>query len=347
MGSYEELKMLQRLPLEVKIKKSQQRIREWVNHFGLKNTYISFSGGKDSTVLLDIARRIYPDITAIFCNTGLEYPEIVSFVKRTENVDILRPDKNFKEIITKFGYPVISKEVSNIICEARKGMLTGKYTYRIQRIEGTLLDKQGKLSRYNCPQWKFLLNAPFRISDKCCQEMKKKPFKKIKKAGIVGTMAEESRLRKTNWIRFGCNAFEAKHPLSSPLSFWTNQDILTYLLTYNLPISDVYGDIVIDDNPEIDGQLNICDMLRDYRGCKLKTTGCNRTGCMFCLYGAHLEKGVGRLERMKITHPKQYDFVMRGGKFDSEGMWIPANGGLGFKFVIDWINKNGNLNIKY
>lgn len=75
--------------------------------------------------------------------------------------------------------------------------------------------------------------------------------------------------------------------------------------------------------------------------------GCNRTGCMFCLYGAHLEKGVGRLERMKITHPKQYDFVMRGGKFDSEGMWIPANGGLGFKFVIDWINKNGNLNIKY
>ena len=50
MGSYEELKMLQKLPLEVKIKKSQQRIREWVNHFGLKNTYISFTGGKDSTV---------------------------------------------------------------------------------------------------------------------------------------------------------------------------------------------------------------------------------------------------------------------------------------------------------
>ena len=259
----------------------------------------------------------------------------------------MRPDKNFKEIITKFGYPVISKEVSNVICEARKGILTGKYTYRIQRIEGTLLDKQGKLSRYNCPQWKFLLNAPFRISDKCCQEMKKKPFKKIKKAGIVGTMAEESRLRKTNWIRFGCNAFEAKRPLSSPLSFWTNQDILTYLLTYNLSISDVYGDIVVDDNSEINGQLNICEILGDYRGCKLKTTGCERTGCMFCLYGAHLEKETGRLERMKITHPKQYDFVMRGGKFDSEGMWIPANGGLGFKFVIDWLNENGNLNIRY
>ena len=233
MGSYEELKMLQKLPLEVKIKKSQQRIREWVNHFGLKNTYISFSGGKDSTVLLDISRRIYPGITAIFCNTGLEYPEIVSFVKEFENVEIVRSDKNFKEILIKYGYPVISKEISQTVCEAKKNMHTGKYTYRVQKLEGTLLDNQGNLSRYNCPQWKFLLNAPFRISDKCCQEMKKKPFKKIKKAGIVGTMAEESRLRKTNWIRFGCNAFEAKCPLSSPLSFWTNQDILTYLQSFN------------------------------------------------------------------------------------------------------------------
>lgn len=119
------------------------------------------------------------------------------------------------------------------------------------------------------------------------------------------------------------------------------------LLTYNLSISDVYGNIIVDDNSEINGQLNIYEILGDYRGCKLKTTGCERTDCMFCLYGAHLEKETGRLERMKITHPKQYDFVMRGGKFDSEGMWIPTNRGLGFKFVIDCLNENGNLNIKY
>lgn len=68
---------------------------------------------------------------------------------------------------------------------------------------------------------------------------------------------------------------------------------------------------------------------------------------MFCLFGAHLEKGEGRLERMKRTHPKRYEYVMGGGEFNNEGMWIPNNKGLGFKFVIDWINSHGDLNIKY
>lgn len=127
-----ELKILQNLPLEIKIKKSQMRIKEWVNYYGLNNVYISFSGGKDSTVLVDLARKIYPEIRVVFCNTGLEYPEIVSFVKEFENVEIVRPDKNFKEILTKYGYPVISKEISQTVCEAKKNMHTGKYTYRVQ-----------------------------------------------------------------------------------------------------------------------------------------------------------------------------------------------------------------------
>lgn len=227
-----ELKILQNLPLEIKIKKSQMRIKEWVSYYGLNNVYISFSGGKDSTVLVDLARKIYPEIRVVFCNTGLEYPEIVSFVKEFENVEIVRPDKNFKEILTKYGYPVISKEISQTVCEAKKNMHTGKYTYRVQKLEGTLLDKQGNLSKYNSPKWKFLLNAPFRISDACCKEMKKRPFAKLKKAGIIGTMTEESRLRKTAWMRHGCNAFQSRRPLSSPLSFWTSQDVLTYIHTY-------------------------------------------------------------------------------------------------------------------
>ena len=89
------------------------------------------------------------------------------------------------------------------------------------------------------------------------------------------------------------------------------------------------------------------EVIFDNENCKFTTTGCSRTGCMFCLYGAHLEKGLGRLERMKATHPKQYDFVMRGGEFDGEGMWIPGKNGLGFGFVIEWLNENGNLDIKY
>lgn len=113
MPSREELKQLQSLPLDVKIRKTQQRTREWVEHYGEDGVYVSFSGGKDSTVLLDIVRKMYPGIEAVFVNTGLEYPEIVEFVKQHENVTILRPQKNFRQVLTEYGYPIISKNVSH------------------------------------------------------------------------------------------------------------------------------------------------------------------------------------------------------------------------------------------
>lgn len=352
MRTREELKQLQSLPLEVKIKKTQIRIREWVDEFGEDGVYISFSGGKDSTVLLDIVRGIYPGIEAVFADTGLEYPEIREFVKGFENVSTLKPKKNFKQIITEYGYPVISKEISQTIYEARSQLKNGvENPYRMKKLDGIAVDKDGNLSQYNIPQWKFLLNAPFLISHMCCENTKKNPFKmfekKNSKNAIIGMLAEEGFLRSQQWIRYGCNAFETKRQTSNPLSFWTNNDILTYIHTCSLPIASVYGDIIIDDIREIEGQTNIHDLLNDYRECKFCTTGCERTGCMFCLFGAHLEKTTGRLERMKLTHPKQYDFMMSGGSFDTDGMWKPNKEGLGFKFVIDWLNEHGNLNIKY
>lgn len=304
MPTREELKQLQSLPLEVKIKKSQQRIREWVEYYGEDGVYVSFSGGKDSTVLLDIVRKMYPGTEAVFVNTGLEYPEIVDFVKRFDNVTILRPKKNFRQVLTEYGYPVISKEVSATIEQAKQTPGGAKY----QRLHETS-DSGFDFSRYL-----FLEDAPFKISDRCCKTMKKNPANTIKKAKFTGTMAEESKLRESSWIRFGCNSFDSKHPNSSPISFWTNNDILTYIHTHNLSIASVYGDVVPDDQNQIHGQVNIYDITGDYRGCRYRTTGCERTGCMFCLFGAHLEKGEGRLERMKRTHPKRYGYVMGGVK---------------------------------
>lgn len=337
MPSREELKLLQALPLDIKIRKTQQRIREWVEYYGEDGVYVSFSGGKDSTVLLDIVRKMYPNIEAVFVNTGLEYPEIVDFVKQHENVTILRPKKNFRQVLTEYGYPVISKEVSATIEQAKQTPGGAKY----QRLHGTS-DSGFDFSRYL-----FLEDAPFKISDRCCKTMKKNPAKTIKKAKFTGTMAEESKLRESSWIRFGCNSFDTKYPNSSPISFWKNNDILTYIHTYELPIASVYGDVVPDDRGQIPGQTNIYDIIGEYQDCKFKTTGCDRTGCMFCLFGAHLEKGEGRLERMKHTHPKRYEYVMGGGEFNNEGMWIPNNKGLGFKFVVDWLNEHGNLHIRY
>lgn len=115
-----ELQSMQVAPLNAKIAMTKQRIRDCVNEFGVDGVYVSFSGGKDSTVLLTIAREMYPDIKAVFVDTGLEYPEIREFVKTWDNVDWLKPKMNFKQVIEKYGYPFISKEVSEAVWGARK-----------------------------------------------------------------------------------------------------------------------------------------------------------------------------------------------------------------------------------
>ena len=113
------LKELQALPLDRKIQISQARIIEWYqrNH---GNVVVSFSGGKDSTVLLHLVRSIYPDVPAVFSNTGLEYPEIQRFVRTFPNVEIVAPKMNFSEVISTYGYPLIGKEVAEAIYYARR-----------------------------------------------------------------------------------------------------------------------------------------------------------------------------------------------------------------------------------
>jgi 3'-phosphoadenosine 5'-phosphosulfate sulfotransferase (PAPS reductase)/FAD synthetase len=156
---------------------------------------------------------------------------------------------------------------------------------------------------------------------------------------MTAQMASESRLRAQQWLKNGCNGFNMKSPISNPMAFWTEQDVLLYLYQTKLPICSVYGEIVKENG--IDGQMDLEDVfgkeLFDLDRPTLKTTGAHRTGCMFCGYGCHLEKGEGRFERMKRTHPKQYDYIMRP--------W--EEGGLNYKEVIDWINEHGNFNIKY
>lgn len=283
----DDLRQMQSLPLEAKVIMTQQRIRAWYEYWD-GDVYVSFSGGKDSTVLKHIVDSMYDDVPSVFVNTGLEYPEVRMFALRQKNVIRLDPQMKFYDVIEKYGYPVVSKEQAQFIHEVRT---TKSEKLKNIRLNGNEWGR-GKVS----DKWKFLIDAPFKISHKCCDVMKKNPVKKYEKETgrkpFIGTMTCESKLRQSEWLKNGCNAFSKSRPTSSPLSFWTEQDILQYIVENDLEIAPVYGEIRVNEEG------------------KYYLTGCQRTGCMFCMFGCHLENEPNRFQRMKETHPKQYDYCM-------------------------------------
>ncbi|MCM1061957.1 MAG: phosphoadenosine phosphosulfate reductase family protein [Eubacterium sp.] len=323
-----ELQQMQSVPLDIKIKMSQRRIRDWYEYWG-GDVYVSFSGGKDSTVLLHIVRELYPDIPAVFIDTGLEYPEIRKFVKTFDNVTILRPEKTFFQVVAEYGYPVIGKEVAKTLYYARKGSEWAK-----KRLDG--LDKDGSTSEFKkrYVKYKPLVNAPFIISSLCCDVMKKSPAHKYEhqtgRKPIIATMAEESQQRQDAWLKNGCNAFDTERPVSNPLSFWRQQDILQYLKSFDIPYCSVYGDIVNMNN-----QLTFFEPSEDSE--QLITTGCDRTGCMFCMFGITSDKTPNRFQRLRVTHPQLYDYCIGGGEYDENGILKPNKRGLGIGKILDYI----------
>lgn len=305
----EDLKEMQSWSLDRKIMVTQAKIMEWyIRNKGA--VYVSFSGGKDSTVLLDLTRRIYPDIPAVFIDTGLEYPELRDFVKTIPNVVWLKPEMNFRKVIETYGYPLISKEVSEKIYGARRNP-QGAVAARFDDNSDYNIKYKG---RFSLARWKWLRDSNIPISSKCCDIIKKKPAKKYEKQTgkkpIVATMACESKLRRTTWLRFGCNSFNSKRPISKPMSFWTEQDVLTYISEFNISYASVYGDIVSNK----DGTLH--------------TTKCERTGCVFCGFGCHLEREPNRFQKLAVSHPKLWHYCMKP--------W--SEGGLGMREVLEYIN---------
>lgn len=268
------------MSLQDKIDMSCEKIEQWYNHWS-GMVYVAFSGGKDSTVLLDLVRNkaFIPDaknIPAVFNDTGLEFPEIRNFVKTINNVVWLKPKLSFKQVIEHYGYPIISKEQSQFFHEYQR---TKSEKLRNLRLNGNRWGL-GKIRK----KYLYLTNAPFKISHKCCAALKKYPAstyeKDTKRYGILGSTAEESSLRLTTYLKYGCNTFEANRPISTPMVFWTEENVWEYIKKFNLLYSKIY------------------DM------------GYQRTGCMFCLFGIQRKNSDTNILKMNKTHPQIYKYCI-------------------------------------
>lgn len=263
-----------------KLQQTEEMIKCWVESWGVDNVYVAYSGGKDSEVLLHIVRKMYPTVKAVFSNTGLEFPEIVKHVRSRNNVTLIRPRKTFKQVITDYGWPIISKTVSMSISRYNSTKHESQREYRLNGKKQTA----GVIPQ----KWKFLLTAPFKISDNCCYHLKKSPFKVFeRKTGLkpmLGITAADSHLRLQDIRKRGCNVYDAKAPQSRPLSMWTEREIWEYIKDNDLEVCSVYS------------------------------MGYTRTGCIFCMYGLHQESKKNkenRFQLLKKTHPKQWKFIIK------------------------------------
>ncbi|MFA7195748.1 MAG: phosphoadenosine phosphosulfate reductase family protein [Candidatus Neomarinimicrobiota bacterium] len=277
MITAQTLAQRQAYPLDLKIGLSENRIRHWyAAHAG--NVYVAFSGGKDSTVLLDIVRRLYPEVPAVYVDTGLEYPEIKAFVRTIDNVTWLRPKMTFRKVIEKHGYPMISKVVARAVARIRSPGSSQRSKHKA--MYGDERGSYGKLP----VKWRPLLAAPFAMSDRCCEIMKIRPIltyhKTEQRAGYVGTMAADSNSRQKQYLTHGCYLDHLRVPRCTPIAFWTDSDIWAYLKERAVPYCSIYD------------------------------TGVRHTGCMFCGFGLHLEAEPNRFQLMAETHPDLHRYCM-------------------------------------
>lgn len=285
------------LPYDVKLKLTETRIRELYENWN-GQVYLSYSGGLDSTVLLRFIRKVIgEDVPAVFSNTGLEFPEIVRFARRAkgEFVEIYPKDKDgkritFKQVVDTCGFPIASKETAMKVRKLRHGNLSDRY--RNYLLNGDERGKYGMLPK----KWRFLLDAKFDTSEKCCDVMKKGPFKQfVKKTGrvpYIGITQDEGFKREHQYAHTGCNVYDGATIKSQPLGFWTRQDILRYVVENDIEICSVYGDI------------------KQMQTGEYYCTGEQRTGCMFCAFGCHLEPEPNRFQRMQLERPRAYRICM-------------------------------------
>ena len=261
-------------PLEKKIDHSLYIIDAFIAQY--PNSKIAFSGGIDSTAMLKLVRFFDKSRTAIFSNTTNEFNEILHFVRETENVEIIMPETTFIKTVQQFGFPLISKKVARMVHDC-KFPTANNQNSRTLYLTGIKQDGT-KSKSFKLPErYKHLIDAPFDITYKCCELLKKKPMAKFNKDGVfIGTMATDSATRKGAYMKTGCiNNVENK---CMPLSIWTKDDVWKFVKQNDVKYCNVYDK----------GETN--------------------TGCAYCGFGCQFDKT--RFDRLKEREPKRYEQMM-------------------------------------
>lgn len=331
---------------------------------------VSFSGGKDSAVLLHIMafawgimkkdrplRVFFANTTNEFVTAGKYRREYIKWVEEQLGIKIeyheVRADDNYFNVVHTIGLPFVSKKVSRMVRDAKEMFrkVGIKYAdvenympqhYTAKHIEEmiaaadhlrqlgfsdtvvlslTKIRSDNKVGRRFLPvQYRPLIDSEIELSEKCCDILKKGPIKKAEKEmghllAVTGEMAMDSRDRMTAYRMTGCNLFDSDRPKSKPLGPMTEQAVLQYIYTRELPIMPPYGEC----------KCNECGRYR--------LTGEQRTGCKLCGFGLMYDPE--RFVRLQKFEPNVVQFA-----FTSK-----EAGGLGYREVCQFLNEKCGMNI--
>lgn len=270
-----------------------QKIQQIIGQYGEDNFYISFSGGKDSTVLHALIDLALPNnkIPRVYANTGIDLNMVRDFVldmaKTDDRVQIIKPKVPIKTMLEREGYPFKSKEHSQTVEHWQRRHEYTKWIKRYLRLELNDNDKKYP-PRYGCPailKYQFSKDFNLKISDKCCRRLKEDPLKEWQKEnnkpyGILGLMREEGG-RRENAVCLAFNGDDLKN--FQPLVAITKEWEEWFIKAYNVKICAIY-----------------------YPPYSLK-----RTGCKGCPFAPDLQSQLDMFEKFFPNERKQCEIIWK------------------------------------
>lgn len=286
--------------LDIKITNAMERIESLFYETEGK-CYLSFSGGKDSTVILALIKmceEIYTlpqnAIPAVFINTGIELGATVDFVKWVknnwyENVQVIRPEKPFRSVIQEYGKPIKSKMKAEFLGRYQKNKNENTLSFQYMIGVGKNGKPYAKTRIANKDLHLLHPNFDIKVSDRCCHVLKKRPFAKYNKDNdikgyFVGERIAEGGARELNTrkrLENGgklCTKTKGNYIVKLPIIDWTDEDIDDFIKKYNVPLSSAYT-----------------------------VQGYDRTGCFLCPFSLQIDKN---LEKLYQYEPNRYKAAM-------------------------------------